>query len=92
MERLLSLSKFFKYAFTILIYLIKRLNIHDINRNIYSDLCLIISEKVLLKSILCINEKLYVVSLVLYCKMLLSELYFTLNTYFNPIIFFFEDR
>lgn len=59
MAKLLLLSKCSKYAFTILIYLMKKPSIYDTTRNTYSDSHLTVGKNVLLKPILCTYEKYY---------------------------------
>lgn len=65
MRRLLLPNKLSKYAPTISTYLIINFSKHKMARNIHNNSCLIRGENIMLKSILCICEKLYLTSFAL---------------------------
>lgn len=84
-ERLLSLNKLSKYVPTMSICLIMRRKRYLMARKMQSNLYLIVSKNVLLKSILYTYKNPCATSRALYRVILLSGAYLTLKTYFNLI-------
>lgn len=87
-DRLLSVGRLLKYAPTIFTWSTNNSNKEMIVRNICSDFFLTIEEKVLLKSIFYICEKLCAKSFTLYWAIDQSRWYLTLNKHLDLTAFF----